>query len=245
MEHHHGPSRTVRRRRRDTAGPSVADSARLTAQRSTGAAVAQLRRIRSSRAIQRAIRLRVGAAVAVLLVAGATQCRWDRAEAVRRAWGQTSHVLVSTRPLAVGDPVDARSVEVRAAPVDLVPSDPLREVAPGQRATRPIGAGRILVADDVADRSTGPTAAGLTPGRAGVVVPIGPGVVAVGVGDRVDVVRSGASGAGSVVTTDARVLAVTDVAVTLSVDDSSSAAVAGLALGEPLGLVVREPAGPP
>ena len=202
-----------------------------------------LRRLRSSRAVRRAARLRLGAVVLAVSAGGATHWHWQRAVAVQQAWGSSVHVVVADRPLEIGDPVDAGSARVHAAPVGLVPADPLLEVTPGLRAVRPIERGRILGRRDVGDPDDGAASSRLDAGRAGVVVPVAAGTPAVRVGDRVDVVRGGRDGASAVVTTDAEVLVVEPVAVTLAVDGADSARVAALALGEPLGLVLRVPGG--
>ena len=87
-------------------------------------------------------------------------------EAARRSWGDTRQVWVAGADTAPGEPMTATR---RDYPVAMIPAAALRSAPGSVAARRHVGAGEILVADDV----TSPGTAGLLPqGSVAIAVPI-------------------------------------------------------------------------
>lgn len=84
--------------------------------------------------------------VAVLVAVTTVRSAVHEAEARRDRWGTTRVVWVVTAPTERGAPIAA---EPRELPVAVLPATPL-DAAPTAPASRRLGAGEILVADDVA-----------------------------------------------------------------------------------------------
>lgn len=91
-------------------------------------------------------------AVAVLVAATTVRGAVREAEAQRDRWGTTRVVWVVTAPTERGAPIAA---EARELPVAVLPATPL-DTAPTAPASRRLGVGEILVADDVAAVGTVP-----------------------------------------------------------------------------------------
>ena len=170
-----------------------------------------------------------------------------RAEAARRAWGETTAVVVATRDLGPGEHLDPGALTVEERPLATVPASALTElprdrvagaalVAGGGGGGRPPGRGGLHRA-----------AALLPPGTRAMAIPADPSLTPpVQVGDHVDLVVALAAPAegssappGFTLVADALIVAVEDTAVTVAVprDDTSRVAVALGAGAVPLALI--------
>jgi Flp pilus assembly protein CpaB len=139
----------------------------------------------------------------------------------RRQWGESVPTLVATRPLAVGDVLDATNVEVRAVPVGLRPDTALSAVPPGGRVVAaPLSRGEVVTTARLARGDRSGVAALLPDGTRGVAVPSPDGAVPLQRGDTVDVVGP------DLVVAGARVVQVGDGAAVVAVDDADAPAVA-------------------
>jgi hypothetical protein len=112
----------------------------------------------------------------------------QEAAAAQARWGATRPVLVTTRPVAGGQPL-AGVVRVERRPRAVVPPQALDVVAPDARAAAAIGPGEVITAVRVAGRTAGAGAStwGAPRGRRVVALPAAHAPLAVAVGDRVDV----------------------------------------------------------
>ncbi|MFP5257038.1 MAG: SAF domain-containing protein [Acidimicrobiia bacterium] len=159
-----------------------------------------------------------------------------RAEAARRAWGDTVAVVVATRDLAPGDRLGTGALTIEHRPLAAVPRSALTALPRDRVAASTIVAGEVLVAERVAGEGVDGAAALLPPGMRAMAIPADPSVTPpVAVGDRVDLVVAlvaPAEGSGSppgfTLVADAVVVAVAEAAVTVAVprDDTSRVAVA-------------------
>lgn len=95
---------------------------------------------------------RAAIVVAVLVAVTSVRSAVREAEERRDRWGTTRVVWVVTAPTDRGAPITA---EARELPVAMLPETPL-DAAPTAPASRRLGVGEILVADDVADVGTVP-----------------------------------------------------------------------------------------
>lgn len=173
------------------------------------------------------------AALAAGLVASSVV---DRAEAARRAWGETAAVVVATRDLAPGDPLGPDVVAVERRPLATVPASALAALPDDRVAAAAIVAGEVVVAERLAGEGLDGAAALLPPGTRAMAIPADPSLTPpVEVGDHVDLVvalpvPAEGSGAppGFTLVVDALVVAVEEAAVTVAVprDDTSRVAVA-------------------
>lgn len=173
-----------------------------------------------------------------LAVGGAVWSIVAGAEATRRAWGATEHVVVATRDLAPGTPVRAGDVEVVERPRAVVPDGALHQLGDGQVASAAVAAGEVLVAARLAPLGLTGLAATLPPGARAVAVPIEAGSSPpLTVGDHVDVLvalapeAAGDGPPGFVVAAGALVVSVDEVAVTLAVRSAAAPRIA-VALGQ-------------
>ena len=171
----------------------------------------------------------VVAALAVLtglVVEGAV----SSAERERDAYGRARTVLVATRALPAGHVLESADLTATRWPAGLVPDGALDDMAAvtGRHLSAAVVAGEALVAARVAPDGLS-VVAGLVPaGRRGVLVPAGPGLPPLEVGDRVDLVAAAdaldpldplaaATPAAVVVARDAPVVAVADDGATVAV----------------------------
>lgn len=109
----------------------------------------------------------------------------DGAERTRAAWGATTPVLITTRPVTAGQHLAGRVARVRW-PAGLVPAGAARSLAPGARAAQPLSTGAPITAVALRDPAGGHDRT-TPPGRALVAVPRGPDPLPVHPGDRVEV----------------------------------------------------------
>jgi hypothetical protein len=207
----------------------------------------RLRRLSGTRPVRRAARRRLGAWTLAIGVALVVRDITGDALAERVAWGRTVDVVVATAPVKPGEQFGGR-VALRPVPVALVPDAAVRTPPGGRRAAHPIGRGEVVTTADLAAVGSGPVAARLPEGTAGVMVPVGSPVPPVAVGDRVDVVAPAevpdplapARGrAPAPLTSGALVVAVEADRLTLAVASGDAARTAAAALSGPVAVVVR------
>lgn len=70
-------------------------------------------------------------------------------DAERDAWGSARTVLVAEAALAPGEPLEPDSFRSTEVPVAVAPDTAVADLPAGARLHRPVGAGEILVADDL------------------------------------------------------------------------------------------------
>ena len=205
-------------------------------------------RVAGHRRARRARRALVVAVVGAALVATTAA---DRRE---RAWRPTVDVLVTSTEVAPGTSLDAGAAGVRSVPAALVPAravTPPPPDGPPPVARRAVGAGEIVVADDVAAPGRTGVAAALGPGRRAVAVPVAT-APPLEVGQRVDLRGTAPPGgpspatgwgtdADAAVAEDAEVLAVAEdgAQVTVAVTDAQAAGVAAAIGAGPLVVLLR------
>ncbi|MEQ8716382.1 MAG: SAF domain-containing protein [Acidimicrobiales bacterium] len=167
-------------------------------------------------------------AVCILLVVWRVVTVIDRAEAERRAWGETEQVAVAAVDLVPGDPVGGDTIVWRNLPASVLPEGRLDVIPPGSTARSRIDAGEILVGHRVAGAGGG---SDLPSGTAAVdvVLPVAPARLEIG--DLVDVVVTfpvapGAAEPAEIVTQGATVLGLADRTVSIAVRSGDLTAVA-------------------
>lgn len=177
-------------------------------------------------------------------IAVAVQQRLGEVDAARASWGEARHVMVATRVVEPGEPLDDRAVEPRLLPVAAIPEAALASLDPGAVAQHQLGPDEVVLAHHVAP-GTG-LASRLPVGTAGVAVPTAASALALAPGDLVDVVSIddplGTSGgpAGLVLAAGATVLSTTDDGAVISVDAGvAPATAAALAGGRAVLVLVR------
>ena len=142
-----------------------------------------------------------------------------------RADGALVEVVVTTRPVQPGDPIDADDVRVALLPRELVPADALTQLPIDATAREPLVAGEALVATRVAPQGAVGVAAVLGPDQRAVAVALDGHHARLEVGQRVDVLAttgptvSGDAGATRTVAQRARVLEVDDDGLTVAVEE--------------------------
>jgi Flp pilus assembly protein CpaB len=146
------------------------------------------------------------------------------ADRTRAAWGTTAVVVVATRDIAAGEPLDGDDVDLAERPLALVPEAALEELPIGQVAADAIAAGEVVVAARLAPMGLTGLAATLPAGSRAVAIPVEVGMAPpLSVGDRVDVLvalapdAAGNGPPGFVVAAEALVVAVDEGAVTVAV----------------------------
>lgn len=146
------------------------------------------------------------------------------AAAERHRWGDTRPIAVATRRIAIGETVDGDVAVQRTWPVALVPDGALEAVPLGRTAIATIEPGEAVLASRIAPDGLHGIPALVPPGFRALAVPVAPTVIALSVGDRVDLIAgfdtAGVSGDRSpslTVARDAIVVAVDDKRVTVAV----------------------------
>jgi pilus assembly protein CpaB len=183
------------------------------------------RRLDVALALRRRPRHRQVLVIVLALLAGfATMGVVQRAEDAAAAWGTSVPVLVATRDLAPGEPLDATSSHIEPRPGPLVPDDALHARQDDVRVAEAIYAGDIVRAARLAPAGLSAVAARLPAGTRAMAVPVEPGLVpTLTVGDRVDVLvalapeAAGGGPPGFVLAAAAPVVDVDDAAVTIAV----------------------------
>lgn len=148
-------------------------------------------------------------ALLAAVAAASTMAVIDRLERERASWGTTRRVLVTSLPVAPGDPLDG-AVAPRSYPRAMVPTGALTELPPGSVARQRLDAGEVLVRHDVA--ATAAPRSLLEPGQVAVAV-VEHVRTGARVGDRVTVVSEGI-----VLAERAMVVATVDPVVMVAVD---------------------------
>ena len=162
------------------------------------------------------------------------------AEQRRRAWEPTTTVVVAAHDLPAGAALDVGAASSRRVPDDLAPAAALRPPpvdGPPPTLRRPVGAGEVLVDDDVAAPGRTGLVASLDGGERAVAVPVAT-APALLVGQHVDLL-----GGGDVVAAGARVLAVDGPAgeLTVALRATEAEAVARSLATGPLVAALRGP----
>jgi Flp pilus assembly protein CpaB len=157
----------------------------------------------------------------------------DAAEA-RRQWGDSLPTVVATRPLAVGDRVDATNVEVRAIPTGVRPDTALDAIpTDGAVVAAPVARNEVVTAARLGRGGRSALASLLPDGTRGVAVPATDGAVPLQPGDAVDVVTP------ELVVTGALVVRVDPGVVVVAMADAEAPAVARAAAESQVSLVLR------
>ncbi len=172
------------------------------------------------------------AAVSANAIAGALA----DAQAERDRWGSTRHVLVARHRLDAGDVVHAGDVEDDAWPVAVVPPDAVGadDVVVGRTVVGTVAQGEAVLGSRLAPAGLHGVAALVPIGWRALAVPVGPAVVRLAVGDRIDLVAA-VDGSGKidadhppsfVLAANALVVAVDEQSVTVAVPADAAPRVA-------------------
>ena len=158
------------------------------------------------------------------------------AAAERRRWGETRTVAVARHRIAIGTTIDGDAVDLQSWPTALVPAGALQSTPAGRTATATIEAGEAVLGARLAPDGLHGIAALVPPGWRALAIPVAPTVIALNVGDHVDLV-AGFDVAGATadrpdrspsltVARDAIVVAVDEQRVTVAVPDDDAERVA-------------------
>jgi Flp pilus assembly protein CpaB len=118
------------------------------------------------------------------------------AEATRAGYGSTTPVVVATRGVEPGTPLDASNTTVRELPAALVPDGALAALDTGATAATALVAGEVVNTTRVGRGGDGPVSALLPDGTRGLAVPVDEGSLPLRPGDRVDLVAAVTAGLG-------------------------------------------------
>ena len=180
----------------------------------------------------------IAAALAVTVGLGLAHRMTAAAAAERHRWGETRRVVVARQRIAMGTTITADAVELQTWPLALVPDGTLDALPVGRTAVAAIEHGEAVVGVRVAPSGLHGLAALVPSGWRAIAIPVAPTVVALTVGDHVDLVagfdRGGAPSEGSASLTiarDAIVVGVDEQRVTVAVpgDDAERVALAVIA----------------
>lgn len=184
-------------------------------------------------------------AASAALVAGLSTEQLLATQAELRArWGPIASVPVAKTDLPVGTTIESGQVLLKDLPRLMVPDDLATEPV-GQVVVEPILEGEPIVGDRLAGEGSTGMEALVPSGGAAIAIPRVQPLPPVEVGDRVDVLASsltGLTGTSEVVARSARVVSVTEEAVTVAVQGDETLEV-GYAAGQGLATVVLQ--GPP
>lgn len=151
----------------------------------------------------------------------------------RHRWGDTRQVAVARHRISIGDTIDGDAVRTESWPAALVPDGAIDSVPAGRTALATIEQGEAVLSARVAPDGAHGTAALIPPGWRALAVPVAPTVIALGVGDQVDLIAGFDVGGASadrapslVVARDAIVVAVDDQRVTVAVPQEDAERVA-------------------
>jgi len=173
------------------------------------------------------------ATVAVFVLVALAQHIAAPALVAQRRWGVTRTVVVARHRLAIGDVIEGGDVETEAWPVAVVAPGAV-DVAPiGETVIAAMEPGEAVLSTRLAPGGLHGVAALLPPGWRAVAIPVGPTVVSLSVGDRVDLIAGFDAASATdnqapafVVARDALVVAVDEQRVTVAVRDDDAARVA-------------------
>lgn len=142
-------------------------------------------------------------------------------------WGEQQPVVVVTRPIEVGDPVEP-SVEVASMPTAMIPVGALASIDEGARARYPLVPGEIVVSARLATEET----TGLPTGTAGVTLRVDHDLEGVVAGHLVDLwAIDPAHMTSERVAAHVQVLAITARSITVAVNSAAVEQVTLAALG--------------
>ena len=151
----------------------------------------------------------------------------------RHQWGATRPVTVARHRIAMGSTIDAGDVETRSWPVAVIPDGAVESVPSGRAANATIEAGEAVLASRLAPDGLHGMAALVPPGWRALAVPVAPTVLALAVGDHVDLIAGFDVGNATtnrspslVVARDAVVVGVDEQRITVAVPDDDAERVA-------------------
>ena len=168
-------------------------------------------------------------ALAITVVQRATASAADE----RHQWGATRSVTVARHRIPMGRTIDAADVESRMWPIAMVPEGAVSTAPSGRTAIATIEAGEAVLASRLAPDGAHGMAALVPAGWRALAVPVAPTVLALSIGDHVDLI-AGFDVANTntdrspslVVARDALVVAVDEQRVTVAVPDDDAERVA-------------------
>lgn len=174
-------------------------------------------------------------AVIVLVLFAATVIQRTAASAMdaRRRWGQERTVVVARHRITMGDVIEADAITTESWPAALVPVGAMEASPVGRTVVATIEPGEAVIVSRLAPGGLSGIAALVPPGWRALAIPVGPAVVAVTVGDRVDLIAGFDAASASAdqapaftVAENAIVVAVDDQRVTVAVRAGDAARVA-------------------
>ena len=126
-----------------------------------------------------------------------------RADAARRAWGQTRAVAVATRHIDAGTALSADDVSVESWPAALVPSGALDGAPVGRTVRMAFDRGEPITRARVAPDGVDGVAALVPPGWRAIAVALGDASVPLEPGDQIDLIATSVDGSVSGVVAEA------------------------------------------
>ncbi|HMC69971.1 MAG TPA: SAF domain-containing protein [Mycobacteriales bacterium] len=170
----------------------------------------------------------------IVVVAAAFVQRTSADAADRRhRWGETRVVAVARQRIPIGAVIEAGAVTSQSWPVALVPEGALDSAPTGRTAIATIEAGEAVLAGRVAPDGLHGAAALVPAGWRALAIPVAPTVIALDVGDHVDLVAgfdvaepTADRSPSLTVARDALVVAVDEQRVTVAVRDDDAERVA-------------------
>lgn len=178
--------------------------------------------------------VRLAALVTVVVLAGSIVQR-TAATAVdaRRQWGEERTVIVARDRIVMGEIIEADAITTQSWPAALVPAGAISDSPVGRTVIASIEPGEAVIGARVAPEGLSGVAALVPPGWRALALPVGPTVVALSVGDHVDLIAGfdvASTNAGRApafpVAEDAVVVAVDDQRLTVAVEEEDAAHVA-------------------
>jgi pilus assembly protein CpaB len=152
---------------------------------------------------------------------------------VRRQWGETHTVIVARQRIPIGSEIDRDAIETQSWPTALVPEGAVDTPPLGRTVVATIEPGEAVLATRLSPDGLRGVAALVPPGWRALAVPVGPTVVALSVGDHVDLLAGFDVGGPTTdrspsltVARDAVVVAVDEQRVTVAVRDEDAERVA-------------------
>jgi Flp pilus assembly protein CpaB len=171
--------------------------------------------------------------VLVLLAASIIQRTAASAVEARRRWGHDRTVVVARHRIAMGDVVEADAIVTQSWPAGLVPAGAVEGSPVGRTAVATIEPGEAVIVARLAPEGLGGVAALVPSGWRAMAIPVGPTVVALTVGDHVDLIAgfdvasaNADEAPAFTVAENATVVAVDDRRVTVAVHESDATRVA-------------------
>ncbi|MEY2422116.1 MAG: pilus assembly protein CpaB [Acidimicrobiaceae bacterium] len=174
-----------------------------------------------------------GAIVLALVVTSIMQRTAASAIDARRQWGEERTVVVARHRIAMGDVIESDSITTQSWPAALVPTGAVDSPPIGRTVVATIEPGEAVIVTRLAPDGLSGVAALVPRGWRALAIPVGPTVVALTVGDRVDLIAGfDVAGANAdqapafTIAENAIVLAVDEQRVTVAVRDLDAERVA-------------------